>query len=168
MQRPLGSFHQGEVLEAFRLGASEIPGAWRVLADVYDANREWAQDSNGRAEYRRKEREALARALEGAPNDGEARYRYAMLLDDRGARVRELARAVRDNPNAIEPRRWLGEDLLVSGKVEEGARPLVETAQLCSPRELNVYGPSIAVLLQNHGRAPDAAEVRARMQQARQ
>jgi len=156
---------EAEVQAALGLGLPDLSGARRLLADVNGAlARDWAAADHERRAYQQREREALRALLEVRPDDGEARYRYAILLDDRGRRVEELRRAVRASPRDYRPHRALGEDLLELGRSDEGARLLLDAAELCSQEELGHQGPDIVHLLRLHGREEEEARLRERME----
>jgi hypothetical protein len=155
---------EAEVQAALGMGA-DLAAARRLLADVNGAlARDWAPLEHEQRAFRQREREALRGLLEVRPDDGEARYRYAMLLDDRGWRVEELRKAVRAAPRDYRPHRALGEDLLELGRVDEGARMLLDAADLCSQEELGHQGPDIVHLLRLHGREEEEARLRERME----
>lgn len=156
---------EAEVQAALRMGPADLASARRLLADVNGAlASDWADTDPEKRGHLQREREALRGLLEVAPGDGLARYRYAMLLEERGPRIEELTRAARLAPRDHRPRRALGEDLLEVGREDEGARLLVEAAELCDPEDLGHQGPDIVHLLHSYGREEEEARVRERME----
>jgi surface antigen len=156
---------EAEVQAALRLGPVDPASAWRLLADVNGALASgFASAGLEEQGHRRRERAALRALLASAPGDGEARWRYATLVEDRDLRVEALTRAARLAPNDYRPRRALGEEWLAAGREDEGARLLVEAAERCTAEELGHQGPDIARLLRLHGREAEEARVRERLE----
>ncbi len=156
---------EAELAAALRLGHRDRPAAQRLLAQTYAAlAHEWASTAEEQRAYQERERDARREIAAQSPADADARYRYAILLEDRRLRIRELAEAVRLAPRDPRSRRALGEDLLEEGKVEDGARQLVEAAELFDREELEFHGPTIMHLLRYHGREQDEERVRDRME----
>jgi hypothetical protein len=156
---------EAEVEAALCVGPADLASAWRLLAEVSgELASGWAADDRERQGFLLLERQALHGLLEATPGDGEARYRYAMLIADRGRRIEELTRAARQLPRDPRPRRALGEELLEAGREDEGIRLLVEAAEVCSPEELGHQGPDIVRLLRLYGREEEEARLRERLE----
>jgi hypothetical protein len=128
--------------------------------------REWSATPEEKRGPRACEREARRQVAELAPGDGRARFAWALLLDETEVRVEELREAVRLAPTDPRPRHALGEDLIELGRVEEGARRLVEAAERYRPDDLAEHGPDIVHLLRANGREEEERRVREAMEGA--
>ena len=156
---------ESELVSALGLGYGDAAAAQRLLAQTYGAlAHEWAASGEEKRVYEERELEARRAIVALAPDNAEARYEYAILVEDRRERIQELGEAVRRAPRDPRPRRTLGEDLLEQGDTEEGARQLVEAAELFDREELEYHGPTILHLLRQHGREEEEERVRQRME----
>ena len=156
---------EAELVSALGLGYRDPAAAQRLLAQTYGAlAHEWAASGEEKRVYEQREREARRAIVALAPGDAEARYEYAILLEDRRQRIQELAEVVRRAPSDPRPRRALGEDLLELGDTEEGARQLVEAGELFDREDLEYHGPTILHLLRQYGREEEEERVRQRME----
>ena len=141
---------ESELVSALGLGYGDAAAAQRLLAQTYGAlAHEWAASGEEKRVYEERELEARRAIVALAPDNAEARYEYAILVEDR---------------REPRPRRTLGEDLLEQGDTEEGARQLVEAAELFDREELEYHGPTILHLLRQHGREEEEERVRQRME----
>ncbi len=152
---------RAEFAAALRLGYGDRAAAQRLLAQTYASlAHDWASTSEEKRLYDQGQREARREVVALSPADADARYEYAVLLEDRRLRIEELGEAIRRAPRDPRPRRALGEDLLEEGEPEEGARQLVEAAELFDREQLELHGPTIRHLLRYHGREQEEERVR--------
>lgn len=153
---------EAELKAALAGGVADRKRALLLLADVYNSlqQRRWSGTFAATARYVALEREVRREIVQRHPQDADAHYRYGVtLVDDPGARVRELEEAVHLDPDHLLARRALGFMLLQVGRTEEGARTLLDVAHRMPTEDLAGVGYDVVAVLKEHGRPREAREI---------
>jgi tetratricopeptide (TPR) repeat protein len=155
-----------KVERALELGLPDPEEAYRLLANGWGemAHVFLPPDSAEQEAALERQRKAFEKLVVLAPRDVSVLYEYAFVLDDKDARMAVLQRILDLDPNHDEALFALGRIEVKKGDPKGFAR-MQRAFEMTEMEVAREYGEALFFLLQEHGRAEEAREVKRRLEE---